>query len=681
MTDFDLDRLMSALERKQKQNSMATEQSYASRPSTAPQSSGTRMPENPHSNPPPGQKGSFWNKIWMRSADAKVKLQESDKIDKKTGASTKSHAQSGTQQAKVPGYPADLTQEQLEMMERARKEQAERARKEAELKRLERELHEMAMREKAEQAKNSSDQIRRAQEELERKEAALRKKEADLKDQEERIKCEKAQKEDLLARKQRQTDEVIRRRQEEEERAAKERLRALEEKNAQERERMGKERADMHRFTQERMEAASQRLAQENAERLERLRRLTNNMGSMGDTKKESKPERPMDAEEKVQEKLRTLQRQALEEAEKRREEMRRAAARTTEQRGAMRDQVKQQLDEEAKRRQEGAKQGGNYADLLEKAQRAAQEAQAKRKVAEEERLAKAKAEMDRMRAAMAADEQRRAKAKETASRNLEEEIRRKAGISAEKPAQKEWVKRAFAEAERFRKEAGMGGTEEASGSKPQNDESKYPSYANMERQRRAAAQAEAERRQEEAEKLKARRAEYERQEARARAAAAERERARARNAWGSQRDTGASGTSGTSTGHRKWEDFINANRARPSSAPAGGRRMRDVEMMESVWKQLEGSEQPIRYEDIPWPPIGSKHVLHWATSAGGAHDASARKKVYRALVLRWHPDKFEAKFGSKVAPSHKEQIMSQVQEISQNLNLEFNDLKSQGRA
>jgi len=40
-----------------------------------------------------------------------------------------------------------------------------------------------------------------------------------------------------------------------------------------------------------------------------------------------------------------------------------------------------------------------------------------------------------------------------------------------------------------------------------------------------------------------------------------------------------------------------------------------------------------------------------------------------------------QAKFGSKLALSHMEQITRQVQEISQNLNLEFSDLKSRGRA
>ena len=152
MTDFDIDQLMSTLERKKQQN-MNYQQSAASnngsstwepRPSTAPQTAGNG---NPHANPPPGQKGSFWNKIWMRSADAKVKLQESDKKAKKSSTSTKpQQGTDNTPQGTSAGYPPDLSKEQLEAFERARQDQAERARKEAELKRLERELQELAMR-------------------------------------------------------------------------------------------------------------------------------------------------------------------------------------------------------------------------------------------------------------------------------------------------------------------------------------------------------------------------------------------------------------------------------------------------------------------------------------------------------------------------------------------------------
>eukprot|EP00959_Pyramimonas_sp_CCMP1952_P349408 7321219-Pyramimonas_sp.AAC.1 len=54
-----------------------------------------------------------------------------------------------------------------------------------------------------------------------------------------------------------------------------------------------------------------------------------------------------------------------------------------------------------------------------------------------------------------------------------------------------------------------------------------------------------------------------------------------------------------------------------------------------------------------------------------------------RWIVVRSEHDgvPWQAKFGPKAAAGEKERIMSMVQEISQNLNLEFDNLKSQGMA
>lgn len=77
---------------------------------------------------------------------------------------------------------------------------------------------------------------------------------------------------------------------------------------------------------------------------------------------------------------------------------------------------------------------------------------------------------------------------------------------------------------------------------------------------------------------------------------------------------------------------------------------------------------------------MGASNVIQWATSTSpGVADASKRKKVYRQLVLRWHPDKFESKFGNKTKESDKTKIMEQVQAISQSINQEAEFLKQRG--
>jgi hypothetical protein len=78
------------------------------------------------------KKASFWGKIWMRSADAKVKLHDSEEqIEKQQTTSGEGQRRESD---------SSFTKIQLESMDRARKQQAELYRKEAELKRLERKL-------------------------------------------------------------------------------------------------------------------------------------------------------------------------------------------------------------------------------------------------------------------------------------------------------------------------------------------------------------------------------------------------------------------------------------------------------------------------------------------------------------------------------------------------------------
>lgn len=52
-----------------------------------------------------------------------------------------------------------------------------------------------------------------------------------------------------------------------------------------------------------------------------------------------------------------------------------------------------------------------------------------------------------------------------------------------------------------------------------------------------------------------------------------------------------------------------------------------------------------------------------------GADGTAEQRKVLRRELVRWHPDKFVAKFGRWLIPGEKERILQRVNGISQVLN------------
>jgi hypothetical protein len=67
-------------------------------------------------------------------------------------------------------------------------------------------------------------------------------------------------------------------------------------------------------------------------------------------------------------------------------------------------------------------------------------------------------------------------------------------------------------------------------------------------------------------------------------------------------------------------------------------------------WEALEASasvSEPLRYDDVPWPPKIKDLLNH---EAGGA-DATDRERTlaYHRCVKRWHPDKFLTKFRDRL--------------------------------
>ena len=66
-----------------------------------------------------------------------------------------------------------------------------------------------------------------------------------------------------------------------------------------------------------------------------------------------------------------------------------------------------------------------------------------------------------------------------------------------------------------------------------------------------------------------------------------------------------------------------------------------------------------VAYNDIPWPP--SKDVMSGMMQMLGAQGDAAGKTAHRVLTLRWHPDKFLARWGPRVVDAdEKAKIMGE---------------------
>ena len=51
-----------------------------------------------------------------------------------------------------------------------------------------------------------------------------------------------------------------------------------------------------------------------------------------------------------------------------------------------------------------------------------------------------------------------------------------------------------------------------------------------------------------------------------------------------------------------------------------------------------------------------------------GANAKAESKKAWQRLMMRWHPDKFNQKFGARLHENEKDKILERVKEVSQNV-------------
>jgi hypothetical protein len=145
--------------------------------------------------------------------------------------------------------------------------------------------------------------------------------------------------------------------------------------------------------------------------------------------------------------------------------------------------------------------------------------------------------------------------------------------------------------------------------------------------------------------------------------------------------------------GHRNRSNSSRKSSASTSSAPrkekesAAAKRERRWSKFDQRWESLDASAAtsrlPLTYNDIPWPPKMAKLLdrkvsehekkssSSSSSSAGGGSDAAAtKKKIYRELLLRWHPDKFMQKYGKRVrAGGDEDRIKERVDAVAKALS------------
>ena len=115
-------------------------------------------------------------------------------------------------------------------------------------------------------------------------------------------------------------------------------------------------------------------------------------------------------------------------------------------------------------------------------------------------------------------------------------------------------------------------------------------------------------------------------------------------------------------------------------------RRRREAwDYYEARWKKCMASEpfdSLLKFRDIPWPvfdiPTVTEHLttgnisvflLYGIHGDDGITESKLRKERIREALLRWHPDKFEGKMGSRLDPREREMVAEGVGIVVRCLN------------
>ena len=128
------------------------------------------------------------------------------------------------------------------------------------------------------------------------------------------------------------------------------------------------------------------------------------------------------------------------------------------------------------------------------------------------------------------------------------------------------------------------------------------------------------------------------------------------------------------------------ARRRRESEAgrvPRGdkaGPSAREWEAHEAAWERFAASDDLVAAAAaVPWPPGGAEGLVARLLAedcAGG--DPAALRAAFRRASLRWHPDKFAARFGARLPdPAVRAEVLARAQALAQALTADLAALRA----
>ena len=95
-----------------------------------------------------------------------------------------------------------------------------------------------------------------------------------------------------------------------------------------------------------------------------------------------------------------------------------------------------------------------------------------------------------------------------------------------------------------------------------------------------------------------------------------------------------------------------------------------------AAWAALEGGASLLGEDDLPWPTLAGREPEAGPLLLAGVAPARQRKAL-REELMRWHPDKFGARFGARLLPEQRDRVQARVNAMSQAVATLFQELKS----